>query len=83
MNATLDTIDNRDSPPHPTHKFLWLVKREFWEHRGGFLWAPVITGGIFAAAPPRWACITAEVLGRVRPGTVHVERRARAINGST
>lgn len=23
--------------------FYWLVKREFWEHRGGFLWAPVIT----------------------------------------
>ncbi len=27
--------------------FYWLMKREFWEHRGGFLWAPVITGGIF------------------------------------
>lgn len=27
--------------------FYWLVKREFWEHRGGFLWAPVITGGVF------------------------------------
>ena len=25
----------------------WLVKRELWEHRGGFFWAPVITGGIF------------------------------------
>jgi ABC-2 type transport system permease protein len=25
----------------------WLVKREFWEHRGGFFWAPVITGGVF------------------------------------
>lgn len=25
----------------------WLVKREFWEHRGGFFWAPIITGGIF------------------------------------
>lgn len=24
----------------------WLVKREFWEHKGGFFWAPVITGGI-------------------------------------
>ncbi|KRE90582.1 hypothetical protein ASG87_18690 [Frateuria sp. Soil773] len=27
--------------------FYWLVKREFWEHRGGFLWAPLITGGVF------------------------------------
>ncbi|QAU23718.1 hypothetical protein EO087_06780 [Dyella sp. M7H15-1] len=25
----------------------WLIKREFWEHRGGFFWAPVITGGVF------------------------------------
>ncbi|HTV86503.1 MAG TPA: hypothetical protein VME63_13960 [Dyella sp.] len=25
----------------------WLVKREFWEHRGGFIWAPVITGLVF------------------------------------
>ncbi|HET8898987.1 MAG TPA: ABC-2 transporter permease [Rhodanobacteraceae bacterium] len=26
--------------------FYWLVKREFWEHRGGFLWAPVWSAGI-------------------------------------
>ncbi|GLQ87056.1 hypothetical protein [Dyella flagellata] len=25
----------------------WLVKREFWEHRGGFIWTPVITGIVF------------------------------------
>jgi ABC-2 type transport system permease protein len=24
----------------------WLVKREFWEHRGSFFLAPIITGGI-------------------------------------
>ncbi|TXH65719.1 MAG: ABC transporter permease [Lysobacteraceae bacterium] len=24
----------------------WLVKREYWENRGGFLWAPIITGAI-------------------------------------
>ena len=24
----------------------WLLKREYWENRGGFLWAPVIAGGI-------------------------------------
>lgn len=27
--------------------FYWLLKREFWEHRGGFLWAPLITGAIY------------------------------------
>ena len=29
--------------------FPWLLKREFWENRGGFLWAPVIAGGIVAS----------------------------------
>lgn len=32
---------------HRTNTFKWLLKREFWENRGGFLWAPVITGAIF------------------------------------
>ena len=27
--------------------FKWLLKREYWEHRGGFLWAPMITGAVF------------------------------------
>ena len=40
----------------------WLVKREFWEHRGGFFWAPVITGGIFLLLNIM-GIITAEVLG--------------------
>ncbi len=29
-----------------TRTFRWLLHREYWENRGGFLWAPVITGGI-------------------------------------
>ncbi|HET6604766.1 MAG TPA: ABC-2 transporter permease [Xanthomonadaceae bacterium] len=29
--------------------FPWLIKREYWEHRGGFLWAPVVTGGVYLA----------------------------------
>jgi len=41
--------------------FYWLIKREFWEHRGGFLWAPVVTGGIFLLLNVM-AIITAEVL---------------------
>lgn len=24
----------------------WLVKREYWEHKGGFFWAPIWVGGI-------------------------------------
>ncbi|MFN7212559.1 MAG: hypothetical protein ACK5US_06440, partial [Lysobacteraceae bacterium] len=26
--------------------FATLLKREFWEHKGGMLWAPVVVGGI-------------------------------------
>ena len=22
--------------------FKWLLKREYWEHKGGFFWAPAI-----------------------------------------
>lgn len=24
----------------------WLIKREFWEHKGGFVWAPIVIGVI-------------------------------------
>ena len=24
----------------------WLIKREFWEHKGGFFWAPIVVGAI-------------------------------------
>ena len=29
--------------------FTWLLKREYWEHRGGFQWAPLIAAGIILA----------------------------------
>ena len=51
MNAVVETT-NVDSPrapvaaPHATHKFKLLLKREFWEHKGGFFWAPLVAGGI-------------------------------------
>ena len=41
MNAPVKTMS------HPTHKFQLLLRREFWEHKGGFLWAPLVAGGIF------------------------------------
>ena len=24
----------------------WLLKREYWEHKGGFFWAPAVVGSI-------------------------------------
>ena len=48
MNAV---VDESRTParvaPHPTHKFRLLLRREFWEHKGGLLWAPLVAGGIF------------------------------------
>lgn len=32
--------------PHPVHKLKLLLQREFWEHKGGFFWAPIWAGGI-------------------------------------
>lgn len=26
----------------------WLLKREYWEHKGGYFWAPVVVSGILA-----------------------------------
>ncbi len=45
-----------------TNTLFWLVKREFWEHRGGFFWAPVITGGIFVFLN-LMTIITGEIFG--------------------
>jgi len=42
--------------------FVWLIKREFWEHRGGFLWAPLVTGGIFLLLNVM-GLVAAEVIG--------------------
>jgi len=33
----------------PTTKFVWLLKREFWEYRGSFFWAPAITAMVMLA----------------------------------
>ena len=57
--------------------FYWLVKREFWEHRGGFFWAPVITGGIFLLLNIM-GIITAEVLGAQPRHPLRCQRRTAA-----
>ena len=43
--------------------FYWLVKREFWEHKGGFVTAPIVAG-IIALVLNLMLLITTEVLGR-------------------
>ena len=49
--------------PHATHKFKLLLKREFWEHKGGFFWAPIWAGAI-SLVLTLMALVVAEVAGR-------------------
>jgi ABC-2 type transport system permease protein len=53
MNASTDAMPMQGERPrtprasaHPTHKLKLLLRREFWEHKGGFFWAPIWAGGI-------------------------------------
>ena len=45
------------------NKLALLLKREYWEHRGGFLWAPVWTC-VTILAVTAFGILTAEVVGR-------------------
>jgi ABC-2 type transport system permease protein len=51
MNAAVDTLPPHApvAPPHATHTFKLLLRREYWEHKGGFFWAPLIAGIITLA----------------------------------
>jgi ABC-2 type transport system permease protein len=67
MNASIETAVATPrtpvAPPHPTHKFKLLLRREFWEHKGGFLWAPLVAGAIFLA-PAAMGIVTALFFAR-------------------
>ncbi len=52
--------------------FKWLLKREFWEHRGGFLWAPVIAGSVITVLYALLALI-GTVAGRGDDNGFHVD----------
>ncbi|WP_434211980.1 ABC transporter permease [[Pseudomonas] boreopolis] len=56
--------------------FAWLLRREFWENRGGFLWAQVITGGIavfFAALGAVISVISARHNMVIEDGKVRID----------
>ena len=66
MNAVIESTPVARSPvaaPHPTHKFKLLLRREFWEHKGGFFWSPIWAGGI-SLLLTAMAAITGEVMMR-------------------
>ncbi len=69
MNTSIDAMQADAAPraarpaPHATRKLKWLLRREFWEHKGGFLWAPIWAGGI-SLLLTLMALIFGEVAGR-------------------
>lgn len=50
MNATTYPAPSapaaRTTPGHPTHTLRMLLRREYWEHKGGFFWAPLVAATI-------------------------------------
>ena len=46
MNATVQTLPVANTRASWTRRLPLLLRREYWEHRGGFFWAPVIAGAI-------------------------------------
>jgi ABC-2 type transport system permease protein len=63
MNTTAETHMHAPvAAPHSTHKLKLLIRREFWENKGGFVWAPVITGGI-ATVFATLAAVAGTVIG--------------------
>ena len=83
MNASTFDGEPRRAPvaaPHPTHKFKLLLRREFWEHKGGFFWAPIWAGGI-SVVLALMALIVAEVGARKALASGHLNGDSIKING--
>jgi len=68
--------------PHPTRTFQMLLRREFWEHKGGFLWAPLVAGAILLVLT-LMGIGAGEVLLRKVPdrATINVEGGSFQVNG--
>src|SRR6185312_6224726 len=66
----------------PSSKFLWQVKREYWEHRGGFLWTPLIIAAVMLAFMAM-ALVTAEFTAHQHGFTlngIHIDQLASHID---
>ena len=46
MNATAHSMPATAARVTPPRRFATLLRREYWEDRGGFLWAPAIAGAV-------------------------------------
>ena len=67
--------------PHPTHKLRLLLKREVWEHKGGFFWAPLVAGAI-SLLLTLMAIVVGEVMARkaLSDGQIDVDGKFQ-VNG--
>jgi ABC-2 type transport system permease protein len=66
---------------HPTHTFKMLLRREFWEHKGGFLWAPLVATGISLVLVVMAIIAFEAFIGRMPNAQVNVEGGSFQING--
>jgi len=77
MNAAADTLPDTPRPAgahhaRPTRPFAWLLRREYWENRGGFLWAPFVAGGISLLLSAMGIVLAMVAAGRNIPAEAHV-----------
>ncbi len=65
------------------NRYLTLVKREYWENRGGFLWAPLVTGGVVIVLLVMGILITEAAAGRahVQIGMLKLGDALQAMDG--
>ena len=93
MNATTNDLRTGDdgmppaagasfAPAHPTHRFVKLLRREFWEHKGGFFWAPMVAGAIFLVLAMMGIGIGEVAKSRIGDqAEVHLEGGSFQLNG--
>ena len=85
MNASIPLDGDTPRPaavaPHATHKFKLLLRREFWAHKGGFFWAPLVAGAI-SIVLSAMAIIVGEVMARraIADGKINIDNDI-TING--
>lgn len=75
-------MNTQASSISPRQRFVWLLRREYWEHKGGFFWAPIWTG-VIALALTLMGFIFAEIMaGRaLESGKTALGEQSFRVNG--
>ena len=59
--------------------YKWLLKREFWEHKGGFFWAPAVVGAAHDPRPVQHGQVRADRGGRLAQRVGQLARARRTV----